>query len=221
MHEYYPYEDSLEHYGVKGMKWGVRKQKDPISKYKNKQRKKVNKVYDKAIKSAKKLSELYPDDKSIKQNIKNLTSTYKQDMKKIDDMTYYDVMNAKKADAAVAKQKRDAVVKSVQSNVLWAGKMGLLGIRAYGTFKTVEILGTAGGTAIAYLQSEAGRDLVNAAVDKAVGYVHLGDSFVNKFTGMDVSANAIFGDPSTRVSNVDSAVRSTLKEVEKEVKRNM
>lgn len=221
MNEYYPLTDSLEHYGVKGMKWGVRKQKDPISKYKNKQRKKISKTYDKAIQTAKKLSELYPNDKSIKENIRNLSSAYKKDMKKIDDMSYYDVMNAKREDAAIAKQKRDAVVKTVQSNVLWAGKMGLLGVRAYGTFKAVEILGTAGGTAIAYLQSEAGRDLVNAAVDKAVGYVHVGDSFVNKFTGMDVSTNTIFGDPASRVSNVDSAVRSTLKEVEREVKRSL
>lgn len=208
MYERYLCTNYLEHYGVKGMRWGVRKQ-DPIGKYKNKQRKKIEKTYAKATANAKKLLEMYPDDKSLQNEVKSLKSLYKKDMKRIDDMTYHDVMKAKREESAVAKEKRDKVIQSVQRNALWAGKMGLLGVRAYGTFKAVEILGTTGGLAITYLRSDAGQDLINSVVKKASSYVNVGDSFVKTFTGMDVSANAIFGgaDTATRVENVDKAVR--------------
>lgn len=203
MNDTYPYAEYLEHYGVKGMRWGVRK--DVISSYKYKQRKLINKNYGRALKTANKLAKIYPDDKSIKREIKDLTIAQNRDLDRISKMTYYDVMTAKKEEAELAKIKRDKVVQDIQRNALWAGRMGLLGVRAYGTFKTVEILGTAGAEAVRYLQSDAGRVVVNATVKGIANYIGLGDKFVQAFSGMDVSADAV-------VNAVKSEAKSAAKE---------
>ncbi len=203
-------EDELLHYGILGMKWGIRRTpeqlghkkaqsaKNTLQKYKDQKVSKINKMYAKSIKKTKEALEYDPENKDLKKQLEGLEELRKKDIDKIDRMSYTDVVNERRAtkEARIAKTK--AVIgdtaKAVGATTLWAARMGLVGVRIYGTFKAAELVGELGMRAVRYLNSPEGQEIINKGYHAIETFVRVGDSaakLANPDLGRYVDANKL------------------------------
>lgn len=195
----------LIHHGILGMKWGVRrtpeqlghkkaqkalKAQGALAKYKTKNIQKINKLYDKSINRIKEGLEYDPDNKDLKKELKKLNYLKKQDISKIEKMSYTDVVNEK---AAIKKARRDkaasiakTVAKGTIETTLWAARMGLVGLKAYGLFKGVQVVAELGNNAIEWLQSPEGQAFVNKGYNTINTFITAGDK-VAKLTNPNIA----------------------------------
>lgn len=190
----------LMHFGIKGMKWGVRRTPEQLGhptsgkknkaaiasnklqKYKDKKIKKVDKMYAKAIRQTEEALEYDPKNRNLKKQLRGLNNLKQKDIDKIESMSYTDVVNEQKAIRQARIQKAGKIASTtaatVGSTALWAAKMGLVGVRIYGTFKAAELVMEAGGRAIEWLNSPEGQELINDGLNMAGKLVKVGDAAV-------------------------------------------
>lgn len=186
-------EDTLMHYGILGMHWGIRRTPEQLGhkpnkaqvgatklqKYKDKKLASVDKMYAKAIAQVNEALEYDPSNKSLHKQLKDLEDLKAKDKKKIEDMSYTDVVNEQKAISQARKEKAakvaGTVVKTTASTALWAAKMGLVGVRIYGTFKAAQIVGEMGYRAVEWLNSPEGQEVLNKGFNTVNTFVNFGD----------------------------------------------
>lgn len=165
----------LEHFGIKGMKWGVRrtpeqlghkpKAKSPVEKWKAKQLNKIDKAYNKTYKALDKAAAENPDDKSIGEYVKKLKKQQKSDRSDIEKMTYMDVQGAKKASRAQAQKKAVDTITAAGGAAMWTAKMALMGVRLGGTAVILNVLSDMGRTAMDWIASPEGQETVAAGAN--------------------------------------------------------
>lgn len=161
---------SLEHHGIKGMKWGVRrtpeqlghKPKTSTEKWKYKQIRRIDKLYEKSYRKLDKAYKEDPVDESIVKYKRQLEAQQAKDRKQIEKMSFVEVENAREAERAEAKQKRNEVVKTAAGAAMWTARMALIGARIGGTVAVLNVLSDAGRTAMDFLSSPEGQDLIQS-----------------------------------------------------------
>lgn len=170
----------LEHHGILGQKWGVRryqnadgtltaagrarlaKPKTSTEKWKYKQIKQIDKLYEKSYRKLDKAYKELPLDPSIAKYKAQLESQHAKDRKAIDDMSFVEVEAARETERAEAKAARDRTIKKASSALLWGGRMTLIGTRIAGTAILFNVLSDVGKTGIDYLTSPEGQKLIKA-----------------------------------------------------------
>lgn len=182
--------DYLEHYGVLGMKWGVRryqnadgsltnagkvrygspyqaghKPKTSTEKWKAKQLDQIDRLYNKSYKKLNKAYKEEPLDESIAKYKKELEANQAKDRAAIEKMTFMDVERARSDAKAQSKEKRKAVVKTAGNAAMWTAKMTLIGLRIGGTVALFNVLADAGNTAMDFLNSPEGQKIVQTGGD--------------------------------------------------------
>lgn len=173
-------QEYLEHHGILGMKWGIRryqnkdgsltaagkarlkKPRTSTEKWKYKQIKHIDQLYEKSYKKLNKAYKEDPLDPSIAKYKKQLEAQHEKDRKSIEDMTFVQVEAAKETERAQAKETRDKVVSKAASAAMWTARMALIGVRIGGTVALLNVLSDAGQTAMDFLSSQEGQDLIRA-----------------------------------------------------------
>lgn len=192
----------LYHHGIKGMKWGVRhtpeelghkraiKAKGRLSKYKDKKIVRINKMYAKAISKTKEGLDYDPGNKELIKQLSDLEKLKARDIDKINSMSYTDVVREQKETRdrriKTAIKVGAATASTVGATTLWAAKMGLVGVRIYGTFKAAQIVGELGKEAITWLNSPEGQELINKGMKSVNTFIKAGDT-VAKIANPDIA----------------------------------
>lgn len=167
----------LEHFGIPGMKWGVRRTPaqlghrakspslSPVEKWKEKQLTRIDKAYNKTYKSLDKAALENPNDKSIEDYRKKLKRQQKSDRSDIEKMTYMDVQGAKKALREQTQKKVVDTISTAGGAAMWTAKMALMGVRLGGTAIALNVLSDMGRTAMDWLASSDGQETVAAGAN--------------------------------------------------------
>lgn len=175
-------QEYLEHYGILGMKWGVRryqnkdgtltaagkarlgvhKPKTSTEKWKYKQVTKIDKLYEKSYRKLDKAYKEDPVDESIMKYKKQLEAQHEKDRKMIENMSFVEVEQARQLEREESKEKRDKAIKSAAGAAMWTAKMALIGARIGGTVAVLNVLSDAGQTAMDFLGSEEGQKTIQA-----------------------------------------------------------
>lgn len=177
------------------MKWGIRRTpeelghrkaeigKNRLQKYKDDRIAKIEKLYAKNMKTLENGLAYDPENKDLKRQIKELKQLQKRDIDKVKSMSYTDVVNAKKQASAERREKAGKIAKTsiraIGGTTLWGARMALIGVRAYGTFKAVEIAGAFATKGIEYLQSPEGQKLINTGFNAVTRFMKVGDMIAN------------------------------------------
>lgn len=185
-------EEALIHYGIIGMKWGIRRTpeelghrkaeqaKGKLQRYKQKKLDKVDKMYARSIRKIQEGLEYDPGNKELTNQLKELESLRKADRDKIDKMSYTDVVREQKETRDRRIQTAGKVVKGTAATVgsvsLWALKMGLVGVRIYGTFKAAEIVGALAKEGYDWLQGPEGQELIAKGYNAINTFMRVGDT---------------------------------------------
>lgn len=155
----------LEHYGILGMKWGVRrtpeqlghKPRTPTEKWKVKQLDQIDRLYNKSYKKLDKAYKQDPVDESIMKYKKQLEAQQKKDREKIEKMSFVDVEQAREVEKGERAQKRKEAVRAVGGAAMWTARMALIGVRIGGTVALLNVLGDAGKTVMDFMSSPEGQ----------------------------------------------------------------
>lgn len=184
-------QDVLMHYGILGMKWGVRRTPEQLGhkkaavganrlqKYKNQKIAKVEKMYAKSMGQVKTALEYDPNNKDLKKQLKHLESLRKKDIDKVESMSYTDVVNEK---ARVSSERRakaaqitKSVIKTAGATALWGARMGLVGVKIYGVFKAGTIIAEFAGRGVEWLGSEEGQAFLGKGFNAINTFVNVAD----------------------------------------------
>lgn len=162
--------DELQHYGILGMKWGVRRTPEQLGhkprtsteKWKYKQLSKIDKLYEKSYRKLDKAYKEDPVDPSIMKYKKQLENQQAKDRAQIENMSFVDVEKARGIEREEAATKRKETIKNVGGAAMWSAKMALIGVRLGGTVAMLNVLSDAGRTAMDYLSSPEGQEFIKS-----------------------------------------------------------
>lgn len=163
----------LEHYGILGMKWGVRrtpeqlghKPKTSTEKWKYKQLNQIDRLYEKSYRKLDRAYKEDPVDPSILKYKKQLEAQQAKDRKAILDMSFVQVEEARETERSERKEARAKAVKAVGGATMWAARMALIGVRIGGTVAVLNVLSDAGRTAMDFINSPEGQETLKAGAN--------------------------------------------------------